>query len=126
MLDVVKLRELPAIIRRGVLLKFAQRLSSQIAAVNQKEHAPRSGVFDQPVDEADGGKRFPGPSRHLDKRAWARGGERFFEFRDRLDLAIAQAVSDERRRLAQPRTQRLLLLHPFAERLRFVEGEYSP
>ena len=57
-LDIVKLSELPAIIRSDVLLELHPSLASQIAAVNQKKHPLGVGKLDEPVDRAYGGECF--------------------------------------------------------------------
>jgi len=58
MLDVVKLGELAPGIGCDELLELGGGLASEIRAVHEKEHAARSGVFDEPVGEGAGGKRF--------------------------------------------------------------------
>ena len=51
-LDDVFLGELEVVVGRGVLLELLERLVAEVAAVDQEQHAPRAGEFDQAVDEA--------------------------------------------------------------------------
>ena len=60
-LDVVKLGELSAVVRRNELLKFGVRLPAEISAIDKEENVARAGVLDQPISECASGKVLPAP-----------------------------------------------------------------
>jgi hypothetical protein len=55
MLDDVFLGELVIVYRRDELLEFLKRLFAEIAAVHEKQDAFRAAIFDEAIDEIDGG-----------------------------------------------------------------------
>ena len=65
-LHVVEFGEFPAVIRRGVLLKFFLRLPSKVAAINEKQYPVGFCKLDEPIGETHGGVRFPAAGCHLD------------------------------------------------------------
>src|SRR5436309_15818045 len=68
-LDDVLLAEFEVVVGRDVLLKFLERLSPQVAPVDQKEHAPSAGELEQAIAQDDSQARFAGAGRHLDESA---------------------------------------------------------
>jgi hypothetical protein len=107
-------------------LELAQRLVAEIVAIDQEQDAPRAGVLDQPIAEVAGSEGLTAAGRHLNERARVVRGERPFEVFDRLDLAVAQVLGDERRHLLQAAAQRGGLGERVGERFGLVEGEDQP
>jgi hypothetical protein len=70
-LDDVFLAKLVVVVGAGVGVKLFLGLAGQVATVHQKQHTPRPAKLDEPVDEADAGKRFAAAGGHLDEGAWA-------------------------------------------------------
>src|SRR4029077_914478 len=85
-LDVVKLGELAAVIRRDELLEFFRGLVAEVAAVDEEEDAARAGELDEAVNEVDGGVGLATAGSHLDEGAAFVGGEGFLEVTDGFDL----------------------------------------
>ena len=79
-LDDVFLGELVFVDRRNELLKFLERLVAEIAAIHEEQDAFRPGVFDEAIDEIDGGEGFARASGHLDEGARAAGSEGLLRF----------------------------------------------
>ncbi len=74
-LDDVFLAELEVVVGRVVLVEFLLGLPAEVAAIDQKQHAPGAGELDQSVDEADGGEGLAAAGGHLDQGAGLVGGE---------------------------------------------------
>ena len=66
-LDVVELGELATLVRGREALELAEGLASQVAAVDEEEHAVRSAVFDQPVDLVACHEGLAASGGHLDE-----------------------------------------------------------
>ena len=60
---------------RDELLELLERLPAEVAAIHEEEDALGAGVFDEAVDEIDGGVGLARAGGHLDERARATGGE---------------------------------------------------
>ena len=69
MLDVVKLGEHAAVVRRAEGLELFERLTAEVAAVHKEQDAVAPGELDQPVDEVAGGEG-------LARRRWPSGSGR--------------------------------------------------
>jgi hypothetical protein len=78
--------------------------AAQIAAIDQEENTPRTGVLDQPINEVAGRIGFAAAAGHLDEGSRSTLGQRFLQVVDRGDLSRAKAVSDERGKTVEPRT----------------------
>ena len=53
------------------MLKLFERLVTEVAAIDEKEHAARACELDEPVDEVDGREGLTAASGHLDQGARA-------------------------------------------------------
>ena len=123
MLDVVFLGELVVVHGRDELLEFLERLPAEIAAIHEEEDALRAGVFDEAIDEIDGGVGLARAGGHLDERARTTGGEGFFEIGDGFDLRGPERAGGERRKFAEALGELLLLLHPGEQGFRAMKRE---
>ncbi len=85
-LDDVFLGELVVVHGRDELLKFLERLVAEIAAIHEEQDAFRPGVFDEAIDEIDGGEGLARAGGHLDERARTPGDQGDFEIFDGLEL----------------------------------------
>ena len=100
-LNVVKLDELAAFVRRDEVVKLFQRLPAEVAAIDQKKDAPGARMFDQAIDKIDRRKGLAAAGGHLDQRARPVLGERFFEILDRFNLSEPELPGNQRRHLTQ-------------------------
>ena len=125
-LDVVKLGEKTARVRRAVAVELVAGLLAEVRAVHEEEDAAGAGVFDQAIGERAGGEGLARAGRHVDERARSVLGEGFFEAGDGFDLAIAHAIRRQRvqrRHLCETGAQRVRFGDPLGERLRAMKGE---
>ena len=84
------------VVGRDVLLELFERLSAQVAAVHQEQHAPGAGELDQPVAEDDGGQVLPEPVAIWISARGRLSRKRLLEVHDRLRLGRPEIV-DQRR-----------------------------
>ena len=96
MLDVVKLGEQAACVRRAVSVEFVAGLLAKIGSIHQKQNATRLGVFDQSVGDGTGREGFARPGGHVDEGSGPVVSEGFFQPGDGFNLAVAHAVRDKR------------------------------
>ncbi len=94
-LNDVLLGEFEVVVGRLVLLEFLQGLVTQIAAVDQEQHAARAGELDQAVDERDGGEGLAGAGGHLDQGARAVFTQGLLQVPDRSDLWRPKALLNQ-------------------------------
>ncbi len=123
MLDVEEFGKETPIVRRAVLLKFAEGFASEIVAVYEKEDATSVGKLDEAIDGTDGGKGLAAACCHLNEGAGAVLGQGNFQILDRFDLANAQIGFIERRQIAQALADGILLLEPVGERFGTMKGK---
>jgi hypothetical protein len=93
--------ELEVIVGRDVLLKLFESLVAKVAAINQEQHAPGPGEFDEAIDEVDRGEGLSASGGHLNEGAGAVFGQRLFEVGDGGDLRGPETIRDERVRVSQ-------------------------
>ena len=105
------------------MLEFVDGLAAEVAAVDEEEDAPGTGVLDEAVGLGDSGEGLAGAGGHLDEGARAIGGEGFFKLRDGVDLALAERDGVQRGELAKAGAEGIGLLDEFEQVLRRVEGE---
>ena len=74
-LDVVNLGELALVAGDAEALELAQGLTSQVGAVDQKEHAARAGVLDEAVDLVAGHEGLAAAGGHLHQGSRASGDQ---------------------------------------------------
>ena len=126
LLHAVEFGEQPAGAGRPIGGIFGGGLIAEVAAIDQEQHAPHAGVGQHPIGCGAGGEGLARAHGHLHERAGVIAGQRAFKPLDRLDLALAKAIGDERRHVPQPRPQRLGLGQPPPQRLGAMEGEDPP
>lgn len=123
-MDVVKLGELSAIVRRLELLEFFERLAAKVAAIYEKQNSAGVREFDEPVRRVDGGEGFAGTGRHLNQGTRMIASQRGFEVMDRGGLDLPELAVHERRKGTQAPSELRVLIDPFKKRLRPMEREH--
>jgi hypothetical protein len=121
-LDIVEVGELAAVVGSGELLEFINCLTTEVAAIDEEENAPRSSVLDKAVGLGDRREGLAGTGGHLDEGARAVGGERSLKAADSVDLALAERGRVQRRELAKPGSEGGRLLDELQQVLRRVEA----
>ena len=81
--------------------EFSTGLSSEGAAVDQEEDAFGLGKFNEAVHKTDGCVGFAAARGHLDEGAGSGFLEGEVEVGDGFDLAVAEPVGDEGRKLLE-------------------------
>jgi len=92
MLDVIQLSEKTLLLWRAEILKFLERLPSQVAAVYQEEHTAGSSMLDKPVNEIAGRECLAATRGHLDKGSRLGLSKGVLKILDGLDLGWSQAL----------------------------------
>lgn len=104
-------------------------LAAEVVAVDQEQHAPASGVPQQPVRLGDHGERLAGAGRHLDQRPRPVVRQRGLQPGDRVDLRRAERLGDQGWQVPEAVPERrpgrvgLGVAHPPSQRRRPVERE---
>ena len=65
--DIVEFGEFTAVVGRLEVDEFIVGLFAQVVAIDQEEHTPRAGMFDQAVDEVNGRVGLAAARSHLDQ-----------------------------------------------------------
>jgi len=114
-LDVIKLGERTVLVWRDERLKFLERLTAKVGAINQEKHAPCSPVLDEAIDKVAGSVGLAAAAGHLDQCPWPLLGKRDFQIFDGLDLCWPQLLFRQRREMVEqspnrrPRMLQLIL-----------------
>ena len=95
--SLAKMMVLGPFVRGGESLELAQGLPSQVAAVHEEQHAPRSGVLDQTVCLVAGHEGLAASGGHLHQRPRPSCGQGLLQFPDGLFLYLPQARCIQRR-----------------------------
>lgn len=122
-LDVVEAGELAAVVGGGELLEFVDGLATKVAAIDEEEDAPGTGVLDEAIGLGDRREGLAGTGGHLDEGARAVGGKRFLKAADGVDLALAERGRVQRGQLPETGSEGVRLLDELQQVLRGVKAK---